>query len=59
MDTVRTGAVLYGDSVPAHQRFRKCLRFKARVGSINPYSATTGVGYGWPGPWSGRHCWLP
>ncbi|MCF3138670.1 alanine racemase [Paenarthrobacter sp. AR 02] len=46
LDMVRTGAVLYGDSDPSHPGFRRCLAFKARIGSVNHYPAGSRVGYG-------------
>ncbi|MCD4852358.1 alanine racemase [Arthrobacter sp. AK01] len=46
LDMVRTGAVLYGDSDPSHAGFRRCLAFKARIGSVNNYPAGSKVGYG-------------
>lgn len=45
LDMVRTGAVLYGDSDPRHTIYRRCLAFKARIGSVNTYPAGTKVGY--------------
>ncbi|MEV7607683.1 alanine racemase [Paenarthrobacter sp. NPDC089322] len=46
LDMVRTGALLYGDSDPQHSNYRRCLAFKARIGSVNSYPAGTKVGYG-------------
>ena len=46
LDMVRTGALLYGDSDPRHATYRRCLAFKARIGSVNTYPAGSKVGYG-------------
>jgi alanine racemase len=46
LDMVRTGAALYGDSDPRHAMFRRCMTFKARIGSVNSYPAGSSVGYG-------------
>ncbi|WP_426005720.1 alanine racemase [Paenarthrobacter sp. NyZ202] len=46
LDMVRTGALLYGDSDPRHPGYRRCLAFKARIGSVNTYPAGSKVGYG-------------
>ncbi|MDP9933915.1 alanine racemase [Paenarthrobacter nicotinovorans] len=46
LDMVRTGALLYGDSDLRHPGYRRCLAFKARIGSVNCYPAGSKVGYG-------------
>ncbi len=46
LDMVRADAVLYGDSDPGHSMFQRCMKFKARIGSINSYPAGSSVGYG-------------
>ncbi|UVJ41177.1 alanine racemase [Arthrobacter sp. CJ23] len=46
LDMVRTGALLYGDSDLRHPGYRRCLAFKARIGSVNSYPAGSKVGYG-------------
>ncbi len=45
LDMVRTGGLLFGDTVPSHTEYRRVMQFKSRVASVNHYAAGNTVGY--------------
>lgn len=45
LDMVRTGGLIYGDTIDANPAYKKIMSFKSKVASVQTYSKGTTVGY--------------
>lgn len=45
LDMVRTGGLLFGDTVPTFTEYQRVMQFKTRVASVNSYPKGNTVGY--------------
>ncbi|MEK1942738.1 MAG: alanine racemase [Pseudomonas sp.] len=45
LDMVRTGGLLFGDTVPSYTQYQRVMQFKSQVASVNSYPKGNTVGY--------------